>query len=150
MPTGWDSYGEEEADLSMGNPLFGGKTWGPGKITAPSGLRLRSAPSTSSTSIVVMPAGAVVDVTDFEAAPADAAAPKGWAEVEYNGQSGYASAEWIAPDWLDAAAPSVPVAAPKPAAPAPAPAPTAAAPKSNAAKIGIGAAVALALAYYFS
>lgn len=74
-------------------------TQGQGHVTAASGLNLRNAPSTSGTVVAGMLYGATVTILNPTPTPPTAGAPKGWLNVQNAlGQSGWASAQYIAVD----------------------------------------------------
>ncbi len=131
---GWSGYGEASGDMGdlWDDPsLYGGQYQQrtlPGfgaLVTAPSGLRLRSEPNTSSATILIMPLNGYVDVLEAEVAP-------GWHRVEYEGKGGYASAEWLKEGGRRGGSNLAPDVRPSPApSPSPAPAPP---PKPNEVK----------------
>jgi uncharacterized protein YraI len=70
-------------------PVPSGAVMQTGTVRAPSGLLLRSGPSTSAPQIVLMPFGSSI-LFEPSGTP-------GWASVLYAGRRGYASLEWITP-----------------------------------------------------
>lgn len=67
-------------------------------VTAPSGVNLRSAPSTSGTVLMGMTFGTRVKINSLNPTPT-ANAPKGWYNVTHpSGKTGFATAEFITPD----------------------------------------------------
>lgn len=69
-----------------------------GVVVAPSGLNLRSSPSTTGTVLYGMVAGTRVKIIGLNSTPTTGA-PNGWYQVSApNGMTGYASAQYILPD----------------------------------------------------
>jgi len=92
-----------------------------GTVTAPSGLRLRSSATTSSSTLELMIFGTRVKLIALDSTPTSDA-PKGWWKVSTpSGKTGYASAEFISPDAaplpLPAILPNVQPPAPIPSLP---------------------------------
>ena len=114
---------------------------GTAKVTAPSGIYVRSAPNTSA-AIVSREGtlGITLGVLDWNAAPADSAAPTGWAKVlTPAGLQGYASKEWLS---FSAGLPGMPAMPAIPGLPSfPAPAPAAASPQTATVTAPSGLAV---------
>lgn len=64
-------------------------------VTAASGINVRATPSATGTKLGAVATKATVTVLDWNAAPADSAAPKGWAKINGAGVTGFATKEWL-------------------------------------------------------
>lgn len=95
---------------------------GTAKVTAPSGIYVRSAPNASAAILSTEGTfGITLGVLDWNAAPADSAAPQGWAKVlTPAGKQGFASKQWLA---FSAGLPGMPALPGLPVIPSPSPAP---------------------------
>ena len=93
-------------------PGGGGLPLGPAKVIAPTGVYIRSSPSTSALILVGATVGSTVNVLEYQPGPrkeAGSPGPAGWARVSYGGTTGYCTSEWLQPLSGGGVTPSLPV-----------------------------------------
>lgn len=78
-------------------PAPGGATAMVARVTAPNGVRIRSAPNAGAAEVASpVPQGTMLPVVNWEGGPPTSGAPQGWAQVRApNGATGYSTKEYL-------------------------------------------------------